>query len=202
MIDLNGSWWEQPIVLVTISPLRKNATSVPVYDRFSEIGMARLERGAITDSFSSFVMQRGPFFCVDAWEVQYVAGLMASDYRAKAPAFASLLDDVSDMAEGAVPAAVAPTTVKPLLHACLKNAEKKRGSPVDRSGRFALRPQSRWLDLRAWRKAAGVTRSFPGPLEPPVDRLAAMAKVLCEVSDALALRGMSIAELMAWQEGL
>ncbi len=148
MIELSKPWAEQPLLLVTMNPIRGKIvkSGIPDFDRFCAIGLGRWEQGALGDYLISDVRHH-------EWTVtneRELAWLNRSDQR-HAPPLGALFPFIEELAEQAVPVAVNVSLAKRLLHKEIDRVERETKHSINRDGRFLLRKQSRWIDLSFWR---------------------------------------------------
>jgi hypothetical protein len=199
-IDPTRPWSEQALVLVTMTPIRREGMpkhGLPAdYDRFCELGLARFERGTIVDTFASLVRHSRWTVC-DAAEL---ARLQRHREPGSMP-MEQLLEPINEIVDQAIPCAVNAQLAKRLLQAEFFRAERSRKATFDREGRFALRTKSRWVDLGKWRKVARDAEPFAGMDEPIDRRLSVMAERVTRYSRGAPVDpAWSLQALLDWQE--
>lgn len=198
-LDPNKSWWDQSSVLITMTPVGFDSSSFQL-EGFIELGILRVRAGATEDFLYASVrhhkLQTDSSYALKLFSTE--------DYKLYAPAMPQLVEDIALLVEDALPVAFSPSVVKKLLVPEWDAGLRISGKQLVKDRRFALREQSRWLDLAHVRKVYGDPMKALPPeagLEARASDMQKRLKLYSEPDSGVIDRNWSVKQLLDWQEG-
>jgi hypothetical protein len=195
LLDL--PWGRWPQVALTLNPVVGQSDN---YSWFCDIALARRDPpDRRVEIWSWRIRNEGRGF--KGREALLFHGT-GPRYFESAAFFKDVVDEIAQIAKGALPVAVSPGICKPLLLAEIKRAERDLERDVDRDRVYLFRPGSRWVDLALWRrKAEG--RPFSGLAASVEARVSEALTRLPELQTELGIDPtLTVPALLDWQESL